>query len=317
MTNKASWQPAADLKTQKKRAALYRQLREFMQQRDILEVETPILSHYGISDPYIHSLRTEAVSQRPSYYLHTSPEYCMKRLLAAGAGSIYQIARVFRDDERGKRHLTEFSMLEWYRVGFSYYQLMDEMADLMTTLGLPGTRKTTYADAFNTVLKTDPLLLEPSDLCELVNQHGWQTDSLDQHECLDFLFSSVVIPGLDTSSPLLVHDYPSCMAALSTIKADNPKVCERFELFINGMEIANGFNELTDASEQRDRFEKELQNRQQLQQHVPELDTNFLAALQAGLPACAGVALGLDRLLMVLCDKTDIRDVMSFTLDNN
>lgn len=322
MSSDFSWQPTASLDIIRKRAALLWQIRDFMDRHDILEVDTPILSHSAVTDPYIQSLQTRHVYERETpLYMHTSPEYCMKRLLAAESGSIYQIAHVFRDEESGKRHQTEFSMLEWYRVGFDYKQLMDDVAELLTEVGLSKPAKMTYADAFLKIVNLNPHTCELWQLQKISGQHGWGSDSEDRHALLDYIFSEVVMKEINNGQALFIYDYPECMAALATIKDSNkdlePRVAERFELFINGMEIANGFNELRDADEQNQRFEKELNDRKQKGLGAVPIDPNFISALKAGLPKSAGVALGIDRLLMALCGKDDIKDVMTFNLNNN
>ena len=289
-----------------------------MNTREIIEVDTPILSHFGISDPYIQSLTTtSAADSNALLYLHTSPEFCMKRLLAAGSGSIYQIAHVFRNEEVGKRHNTEFTMLEWYRTGFDYYQLMDEVGELLNAIGLDVPARMTYAEAFKQTLAINPHTLATSELQALCIQQGWEDAQDDRHALLDFLFSEAVIKNLDLSKPLFIYDYPECMSALATLKSSEPVVSERFELFIAGMEIANGFNELTDADEQLRRFEAELVTRRNKGLAEPPIDKYFVAALESGLPECSGVAVGIERLLMVLSEKDDINEVSTFTLGSN
>ncbi len=317
MTSDISWQPNASLDIIKKRAALLWQIRDFMDRRDILEVDTPVLSHSAVSDPYIQSVTANVTQKNTPLYLHTSPEFCMKRLLAAGSESIYQIAHVFRDEESGKRHHAEFTMLEWYRLGFDYHQLMDDVGELLLDIGLTKPNKMTYAEAFLKTVQLDPHTAELKQLQNIAGQHGWGSDSNDHHALLDFIFSEVVIKQIDVSQPFFVYDYPTCMAALATIKPGSPSVSERFELFINGMEIANGFNELCDADEQKKRFEAELKTRKDKGLSELPLDDNFLSALESGLPETAGVAVGIDRLLMVLSGKDDIKEVITFTLDKN
>jgi elongation factor P--(R)-beta-lysine ligase len=318
MTSDTSWQPSASPEIIKKRANLLQQIRDFMNTREIIEVDTPILSHFGISDPYIQSMTTSCAAENDvMLYLHTSPEFCMKRLLAAGSGSIYQIAHVFRNEESGKRHNTEFTMLEWYRTGFDYYQLMDEVGELLNAIGLEVPARMTYADAFKQTLEIDPHTVATSELQALCKQQGWEDAIDDRHALLDFLFSEAVIKNLDQSKPLFIYDYPECMSALATLKRSEPIVSERFELFIAGMEIANGFNELIDADEQAHRFEKELTTRRSKGLLEPPIDKYFVAALRSGLPECSGVAVGIDRLLMVLSEKDDINEVSTFTLGSN
>ncbi len=318
MMTDTSWQPSASLGIIKKRASILQQIRVFMHKREIIEVDTPILSHFGISDPYIQSMTTSCAAESDAMlYLHTSPEFCMKRLLAAGSGSIYQIAHVFRNEESGKRHKTEFSMLEWYRTGFDYYQLMDEVGELLVDIGLEVPDKMTYAEAFEQTLEMNPHTVAISELLTLCKKQGWEDAIEDRHALLDFLFSEAVIKNLDQSKALFIYDYPECMSALATLKRSEPIVSERFELFISGMEIANGFNELIDADEQVKRFEKELWTRRNMGLEEPPIDEHFVAALQSGLPECSGVAVGIDRLLMVLSEKDDINEVSTFTLGSN
>lgn len=319
MTSELSWRPTATVDIIKQRAILLRQIRDFMTCRDILEVDTPILSHFANSDPYVQSMFTTNANDREiSLYLHTSPEFCLKRLLAADLGSIYQIAHVFRDEDSGKKHNIEFSMLEWYRVGFDYYQLMDDVTDLLLDIGLTKPKKLTCAEAFLEVLQIDPHTADLNQLQNIGESYGWGADSDDRHALLDYIFSEAVIKKINNDGqPLIIYDYPECMAALATIKPEKSHLAERFELFINGMEIANGFNELCDTNEQRQRFEMELKIRKD--KGLPELpiDGHFLAALESGLPKTAGIAVGIDRLLMVLSGKDDIKEVITFTLHNN
>ena len=318
MSSDILWQPNASIETIKKRAVLLQQIRHFMSQRGIIEVDTPILSRYCISDPYIQSMVTfNAFDKEKSLYLQSSPEFCMKRLIAAGSGSIYQIAHVFRDEESGKRHQTEFSMLEWYRLGFDYYQLMGDVEELLLEIGLTKPDKMTYAEAFLKTVQIDPHTAELEQLQGIAGQHGWGNDSEDHHALLDYIFSEAVIKNIESNQPLIIYDYPECMAALATIKSGKPRISERFELFINGMEIANGFNELCDAKEQKQRFDAELKTRKDKNLSSLPMDINFLAALESGLPETSGVAVGIDRLLMVLTGKNDIKEVNAFTLHNN
>lgn len=289
-----------------------------MDARSILEVDTPVLSRYGITDPYIESIQAPcSIDENASLYLQTSPEFYMKRLLAASSGSIYQIAHVFRNEESGKRHQIEFNMLEWYRTGFDYHQLMEELGELLVFIGLGVPDKMTYAAAFMQVAKLDPHTAEIAKLHSLCKQHGWQTTEEDRHILLDYIYSEIVMKNISNEKPLIIYDYPACMSALATLKQSDPVVSERFELFINNMEIANGFNELTDAEEQLERFEAELALRKKRGQAEPPIDKPFLAALSAGLPECAGVAVGIERLLMVLSEKDDIKDVTTFTLGSH
>jgi lysyl-tRNA synthetase class 2 len=321
MDDEQNWQPAASLEVIRQRADLLNSIRDFMRQRSILEVETPVLSHAAATDPHIHSLSTVYQSQdKPHHetlYLHTSPEFCMKRLLAAGSGPIYQITRVFRDQESGNRHQPEFTMLEWYRPGFDYTELMAEIDDLLQVLGLEGSQQQSYRDAFWQETHLDPHTTGIDELRTLAVQSGWETSSDDRAELLDYVFSMKVVPQLGMESPLFIYDYPECQVALATIKECEPPVAERFELFISGMEIANGFNELCNAGEQHSRFEQDLNLRAQTGKSAVPVDERFITALDHGMPACAGVAVGLDRLLMVLTGSAKIEDVLTFPGNRN
>ncbi len=286
-----------------------------MRERKILEVDTPILSQASIPDPNIHSVSVTLSNrhQSRSFYLSTSPEFCMKRLLASGSGAIYQVAKVFRDDETGRLHQPEFSMLEWYQPGYDHYRLMEEVAELLMVLGLAEARKNTYENVFLEYFDINPHSASISDLQLLAADSGLQELSNERSILLDFLFSHSISANLGREGPLLLYHYPACQAALARLSADRPPIAERFELFIDGMEIANGFHELSDAGEQRCRFEAENQLRKQRGLSDVTIDEQFLTALQAGLPDCSGVAIGLDRLLMALSAKEQINEVMTFS----
>ncbi len=317
MGETTDWKPTADFATLIKRAELYKTIREYMSANAVLEVDTPILSHSGISDPYIESVKANSRNYTSDLYLQTSPEFCMKRLLAAGCGSIYQIAHVFRDEEQGRHHATEFSMLEWYRLNMNYHELMDDVIALMQVLGLTVPVKLSYAEAFDQVLRINPHDGDLPALRSRASKFGLASENLDKNQLLDFLFSSVVIKQINAAKNLIIYDYPAEMAALASIRHDDYAIAERFELFVNGLEIANGYNELTDVDEQRERFTRDLNLREKNHADLLPIDEYFLSALDSGLPICSGVAVGLDRLLMVLMNKERIEDVMSFTLVNN
>lgn len=305
------WHPATDHALLRLRAELLDTIRSFMRERDIMEVETPILSRAGITDVNIHSISFN-LPGRESVYLNTSPEFCMKRLLASGSGAIFQVARVFRDDACTRLHQPEFSMLEWYRPGFDHHRLMDELSELLSALGLTPIDRCTYEEAFLQHLEIDPHRASICDLQSQASKLGLYRPEDDRAILLEFLFSHSVAPALGRDKPLLLYDYPACQAALARLSGDKSPTARRFELFVNGIELANGFHELTDCGEQRQRFTGE--NRIRRQRGLPEvaIDQLFLAALQAGLPDCAGVAIGLDRLLMVIAGKEHINEVMPF-----
>lgn len=310
------WQGAAELPVLRDRAALYGDIRAFFQARGVLEVETPLLCSTGITDPAIEPLRVErGRSIRAPRYLQTSPEYAMKRLLAAGSGPIFQIARAFRDGEAGSRHNPEFSLLEWYRPGFDLHALMDEVAELLRRcLGDKPTRICTYRELFMDTLSVDPLATDLDTLRQCaarVVDVGGLTG--DRDLWLDLLLSHVIEPTLCDRGVCFVHDYPASQAALARIHSpDGAPVAQRFEVYVDGIELANGYFELTDPGEQRARFEAD--NARRREHGLPEypLDEFLLGAMENGLPECSGVALGLDRLLMLRTGKRDIREVLAF-----
>jgi len=306
------WEPSATLETIYKRALIYQAIRAFFNAREFLEVDTPLLSEATNTDAQIASI--QAFNQRQALYLQTSPEFAMKRLLAAGSGSIYQICHAFREAETGRRHNTEFTLLEWYRVGYDYHALMDEVEILIDNLSdrTNSYRRVRYRDLLIEHTKVDIASIQLGELreksAELVP--GADTDDLELDQCLDLLLSMVVVPCL--KGYVFVYDYPASQAALARISAGNPSVAERFELFHDDLELANGFSELADAKIQRDRFEKD--NDLRVAKGLPRypVDEHLLAALESGIPECAGVALGLDRLLMVLLGLDSIDQAICF-----
>ncbi len=322
-----NWQPSASLANLRTRAALLANIRDFFRTKGVLEVETPLLSQASISDPCLQSFATRytgpGVAHGRELFLQTSPEFCMKRLLAAGSGCIYQICKAFRNDEFGRWHNPEFTMLEWYRLGFDHHDLMAEMDELLRLiLACPPAEKISYQQAFLTYANIDPHGASIEQLQKCAEQAGINTSSLaldDNNGYLDLLMSHVIEPQLGRTKPSFIYDYPASQAALAKIRQgkhpDEPRVAERFEVYIEGIELANGFHELTDANEQQARFQAEIQRRADLGLNSPPIDQNLLAALAHGLPACAGVALGLDRLFMLACKADSIQQVVSFTVD--
>lgn len=313
-----TWRPTATLDALRLRAAFLATVRRFFAEHAVLEVETPILSHYGTTDPHIESFRSDGL------LLHTSPEFAMKRLLAAGSGPIYQLCKVFRHGEQGRRHNPEFTLLEWYRPGFGAGELMDEVEALVRVLlegqldlG-PGLRLT-YTEAFGQTLGLDPLAAPVASLAQAAADHGIVID-MDEDEAmrdtwLELLMSQVVEPSLPTQHPVFITHYPASQASLSRLDPQDPRYAQRFELYLGGLELANGFDELADAGEQARRFEQERETRRRAGQADVAADAHLLAALDHGLPACAGVALGLDRLLMLALGTEDIRQVIAFPFD--
>ncbi len=312
------WRPCCDLQALRQRAAMLAQIRRFFAQREVMEVETPLLGAAVNPDPHV-AFFAVADGER-TYYLQTSPELAMKRLLAAGSGSIYQIGKAFRRGESGRLHQPEFTLLEWYRLDFTLEQLMDEVATLLQTLleeRISGTVTFTYEELFREYVGLSwqaPLSslrakAESMDIPDAARVCGD-----DRRHWLDLLFSLVVQPRLPDSMLVFVHEYPACMAALARCKPDNPGVAERFEVFVNGVELGNGYRELTDVGEQSQRFRHDLELRRSQGLALPPLDQAFLAALAAGMPECSGVAIGLDRVLMLKLGRQSIAEVLPFPL---
>jgi len=307
-----NWQPSASLTVIRQRARIYSQIRAFFNTRGCLEVDTPSLMPTTSTDLHIASL--EVLHNQHRLYLQTSPEYAMKRLLAAGCGSIFQICHTFRLGETGRLHNPEFSLLEWYRVGYDYRQLMDEIELLITTLSLSHCRfsRISYRELFQQSLQLDIDTVSIEELRQYCERQLPGTDShdFDIDQCLDLLLSFEIAPTM--RGYLFVYDYPISQAALARTNAQDASVAERFELFHDGIELANGFSELTDAVQQRARFEQDNRARRERGLPEPDIDERLLAALESGIEDCAGVALGLDRLLMVLLDLDSIEQVLTF-----
>ncbi len=314
-----AWRPYADKRLIKLRAETYIKIRQFMAERNILEVETPVLSHATVTDMQLNSFRSEYSSPQSNsgkiLYLQTSPEYAMKRLLASGTGAIYQISRVFRNEEQGKYHNPEFTMLEWYQPGYGHHQLMQELELFLNLFAMNHCEKTSYGEIFLEHTGLDPHTCDTNELKSMAQQHGLSTTIEERSVLLDFIFSDKISSTLGDTRPLFVYDYPTCQSALAKLSNTTPEVAERFELFINGMEIANGFHELTDADEQLARFEQDLTLRKKENRPDLPIDHLFLDALKQGLPDCAGVAVGIDRLLMVMTGINDIREVLGFPIE--
>lgn len=305
------WKPAASMQALRIRADLLSRVRSFFSRRDILEVETPVLSVGGNSDPGITQFSTAEATR----WMRTSPEYAMKRLLAAGSGDIYELGRVFRQGESGRNHNIEFTMLEWYRLGWSYHQLMDEVCELVRYC-IPEVpfreSKVSYRELFSACTGLDPATVTSQELEKFVRSSGLKAPELSRTQMLDLVISHFVQPELPEDGLTIVFDYPADQAALAKIRQDKPPVAERFEIFAGKVELANGYQELTDAGEQRRRFE--LENRLHTRNGEAEIpiDENLISALEAGLPECAGVALGFDRLLMKATGADSLADVMAF-----
>jgi lysyl-tRNA synthetase class 2 len=312
----------ARLSTLQQRAAMLGAVRGFFAARGVLEVETPALSSAAVTDPAIESIAASARSLGPApAYLQTSPEFAMKRLLAAGSGDIYQLCRVFRDDELGRWHQPEFTLLEWYRVGWDEQRLMAEVAELIeaalaaAALGAASAPRRnvrlSYSQAVAAVLGAPPEA--PTEvLAGRLTQRGIEVPAGLAHDAvLDLAFGTVVLASFDASAVTFVYDYPASQAALARLKPSAPPVAARFEAFCGGIELANGFHELADAAEQRRRFTADIAARRAAGRHVPPIDERFLEALPS-LPDCAGVALGFDRLVALATGQHELKAVLSF-----
>lgn len=317
---KSEWRPTANLDNLRARAVLLARLRQFMSARAILEVETPALVRRAVTDPQLYSLVAQFPDGTPAGFLHTSPEFAMKRLLAYGSGDIYQVCKVYRGEENSSVHNAEFTMLEWYRLEYSMSALIDEVDALVRELLAPqplaATARTRYADALRTHAGIEALSDSVSSLRDRALAAGFAADSAaraNRDELLDFLMAVVVGPRLGCNGPEFLTHYPASQAALARLDSDDPRLALRFELYWQGIELANGFEELADADEQSRRFESDRAVRAQLGLPVHQADERLIAALAHGLPACAGVALGLDRLVMLALLKTNLADVISFT----
>lgn len=300
----AGWRPVFSVASLEARAKLLADIRAFFAACGVLEVETPVLSPAGTTDPNIESFNTRLGDQ--VLYLHTSPEFAMKRLLSGGSGAIYQICKVFRAEEKGRYHHPEFTMLEWYRPGFDHHQLMDNVAALLTAVGAPFcTGRRSFKDVFSEAVGLNPHTACDTSLHECIQAKAANGQShapilRGRGELLDYLFAFHVAPSLGKNGPEFIFDFPIEHAALARIRSSPVPVAERFELFWQGVELANGFHELTDAVEQRRRFEADNDCRRQRGLAVVAMDQRLIQALAAGLPKCAGVALGVDRLIMLL-----------------
>ncbi|WP_163134553.1 elongation factor P--(R)-beta-lysine ligase [Agarivorans sp. Alg241-V36] len=317
------WQPSASIQSLQQRAKIINKIRCFFAKREVMEVDTPCLSQACVSDVHLHSFSTTlsgpAAPQTLPLYLQTSPEFHMKRLLAAGSGCIYQLAKAFRNEEAGRFHNPEFTMLEWYRIGFDHFTLMDEIDALMhEVLAWEKAERISYVEAFEQQLGLNPLSASHAEFIEVAKTLGVEdlvAREPDRDTILQLLFSLGVEPKIAQQRPCFVYHFPASQAALAKISPDDPQVAERFELYFKGVELANGFHELTDAEEQAQRFAKDQQVRENMGLAAAQVDQRFLAALGAGLPTCAGVALGIDRLLMLALDAPNIQAVQSFSVE--
>jgi len=306
------------------KARLYADIRAYFNKTGVMEVHTPVLSFSGNTDPQIESFTTmysgAAEQKLKTMYLHTSPEFFMKRLLSQGSGSIYQLASVFRQAEVGRFHNPEFEMLEWYRVDFNYQELMDDVVSLIYSLSQReiSVNKISYEQAFKSIL-VNPHNCSIEKLNQVANNHGISlqtSEDLDKDQWLALLMTHVIEPSFDKEKLTFIYDFPASQASLAKIRQDKFPIAERFELYWGGVELANGFTELLDEDEQRNRFIHDNELRVQVGLNEVSIDDLFLDALVKGLPACSGVAIGLDRLLMVLAQLDSLKEAMAFDIDS-
>lgn len=323
MTAAIAWRPTCGLAQLQQRAQLLADIRAFFARRQVMEVETPLLCQTTGTDPQLDFFATDYrfLPQPQALFLQTSPEFAMKRLLAAGSGCIYQICKAFRNGESGRFHNPEFTLLEWYRLDFALPQLMTEVGELISTLleprlPLKKVAQVSYSALFEKITGLNPLNFsvaayqhyarenELSDACDVCG---------DDHALwLDLIFSYKIQPQLGLDEVCLVHGYPAFLPSLARVNQHNPLIVDRFEVFVAGMELGNGFFELADAAEQERRFDSEILQRQAKNLPSVKKDKYLLAALKSGLPDCSGVALGLDRLLMLLAQSDSINEVLTF-----
>jgi elongation factor P--(R)-beta-lysine ligase len=314
------WRPTATRAMLELRAALLARARGFFAARGVLEVDTPLVVNAPVTDVHIHSARVTLEASERHFFLHTSPEYAMKRLLAAGVGDIYQICHVVRALERGRLHNAEFTLIEWYRRGYTLDALMSEVEalvrELLEATGTPCTsERMSYREAFRQTLALDPFTAPLPQLAEHARESGFTGAAADRNELLEVLMGTVVGPRLGRNGLTFVHGYPASQAALARLDPDDPRAAQRFELYARGIELANGFHELSSAREQRSRFERDIEERRRLGLSAASLDERLLAALEAGLPDCCGVALGFDRTLMLAAAAPRIDAVLPFPIE--
>ncbi|MFV4845618.1 elongation factor P--(R)-beta-lysine ligase [Edwardsiella tarda] len=323
MSDTASWQPSAPVANLLKRASIMATIRRFFSDRGVLEVDTPSMSQATITDVHLVPFQTHfvgpGVAQGMTLYLMTSPEYHMKRLLAAGSGPIYQLCRSFRNEESGRYHNPEFTMLEWYRPHYDMYRLMNEVDDLLQqVLECESAETLSYQQAFIRHLDVDPLSADKTQLREAaakLDLSNIADKEEDRDTLLQLLFAFGVEPHIGKERPAFVYHFPASQASLAQISTEDHRVAERFEVYYRGVELANGFHELTDADEQRLRFEQDNRKRAALGLPQQPLDEHLLAALAHGMPDSSGVALGVDRLIMLALSAERLSEVIAFSVD--
>ncbi len=320
-----AWQPTSGPQAARNRAALLRRVRDYFDAAGVLEVDTPALSPYAVTDPQIESLeiRASLISEQP-LFLHTSPEFCMKRLLASGYPDIFSICRVFRDAEAGRRHQPEFTMIEWYRLGFGLVEIVNDTLELInatldSAVSSAAPDCYDYRESFLEFAGTDPFDASVSKLADAARADAALRDAVgnERDDWLDLLLSTVVAPAFATDRLTVLQHFPASQAALARLCPDDPRVADRFEVFLGALELANGYVELTDAGEQSNRMQIDQQDRHRRGRCVRPHDEALLAALEFGLPLCAGVAMGFERLQMIDDSADDIRDVICFSFETD
>lgn len=316
-----TWHPSATIQSLQARSTILTAIRYFFAERAVLEVETPLLSHATVTDPHVVGIPAtfKAGHKEQILYLQTSPEYAMKRLLANGSGPIYQICKAFRQGDIGRFHNPEFTMLEWYRPGFDHHDLMNEMDELLQAiLKTKPAERFTYAAVFEKFLSLNPHSASIVELAACAKQQiNFTGEFRDRNAWLDLLMTHCIEPHIGQHNPVFLYDFPVSQAALAKIRQEIPPVASRFEVYFKGIELANGFHELQDATEQRRRFENDLAYRNEHQLPIMPIDERFLAALQHGIPDCSGVALGVDRLIMLALESDSVAEVVSFAFERS
>jgi lysyl-tRNA synthetase class 2 len=321
-----SWQATLSWENAQHRAKIIAKIRLFFSNKNVTEVETPLLSQGTITDIHLEAFESRYkfladlnTDQYQSMYLQTSPEFAMKRLLASGYGCIYQITKAFRHEEHGRHHNPEFTMLEWYRVGFNHIDLMAEVAELLVSvLACEAPTQTSYQALFVEHVGIDPLNTTKKALTALLKNHNklddWLIAEPDIDILLQFVFSEIIEQHIGINAPCFVYNFPASQASLAKICNKDSRVAERFECYYHGIELVNGFNELTDAKAQQQRFDQDNHKRKRNNLTCKPIDKNFINALTAGLPQCAGVALGIDRLIMIALNCKHIENVITFPI---
>lgn len=326
-----TWQSTLSWENAKKRATILQKIRLFFAERNVLEVETPALSQGTVTDVYIDAfscrynfLSNSSSEHSASLFLQTSPEFHMKRLLASGYGCIFQISKAFRHEEAGHIHNPEFTMLEWYRLGFDHFDLMKEVADLLKTILLCAEpRQITYQELFIKEVNLDPLTSSRVELLALIKKYEMLSDwlvtdsknDIDNDILLQFIFSEIIESSIGIDAPCFVYNFPKTQASLAKLSLKDPRVAERFECYYQGIELVNGFHELTDDKIQTQRFQEDNAKRLVKGLTTKPIDERFITALSHGLPQCSGVALGVDRLVMLALKAEHIDQVISFPIE--